>query len=355
MPFNAPTCLAIGETATIARPTRETVFGGRSRTAIFYEDIVRPTCEQLGLTLLRADELRAADLPAEQLQRLVTEVDIVVADLGGAGQELSFSLGVRHALGRYTVHFIEGRDTPPRAGGAPCIEFPVFPATVAAARQRLTALLRDAEFGLSSVAPPPDPGADQGVSSPAGPEQEPPGLFDLVADAEAQLEAISGDMADVEAALTDLAAMSELIAEDMMRVGHTGASMGTRLAVVHRLAKAIDGPADDLEAAAERFARRMQAVVVAFGHFLEWARHTPRREWPDGVEGVLDQVVSTSLEIRTAAVGFQEVMGLINMFGAASRHLRGPARRIGGSLQMLFGSVAALEEWQDVALELKQS
>ncbi|EKX67556.1 hypothetical protein PV416_06605 [Streptomyces ipomoeae] len=349
-----PTCLAIGATTVPADPSGRSVPDGRHRAVVFYEDVVRPTCEQLGLTLLRADALTEAGLPADQLLRLLTEVDIVVADLSGSDEELSFGLGMRHALGRCTVHVTEGSITHSRAVRTPSIELASHPDGALTARQQLTTLLVDAFRGAAAAAEPSQPMAQTHAELAPGQDDQ-PGLFDLAAEAEAQLEAISGDMADVESALTDLGAMMELIAEDMVRVSHPGASMTSKLAVINRLAKAIDGPVGDLEAAAERFAERMGAGVGAFGAFLEWAADTPRGEWPDGTAEVLDQVATASPEMQTMTIGFQEVMALINLFGASSRHLRGPARRIGKSLQTMFRSVAVLEEWQGKAEAIRRA
>ncbi|MDT0449919.1 hypothetical protein [Streptomyces hesseae] len=294
-----------------------------------------------------------AGLPMGHFLRLVAEADVVVVELSECDQELSFALGMRHALGRCTVHVAEGAVTRPGAGEIPFVELPSHPADAVMARQQLTTVLTDALNGMAPVIPPTvssAPRVEQAVH-----DEDAPGLLDLIAAAEAQLEGISGDMAALEAALADLGAMAELIGEDMARVSHPGASMSMKLAVVNRLGKAIDGPAGDLERAAERYAGRMKASVVAFGALLEWVGDMPRHEWPDGVAGILDDVIKVASDMRTAAVEFQEGMALINMFAASSRHLRGPLRRIGTAFQTIFGSVAVLEQWQDTAVALSRS
>ncbi|GGX09831.1 hypothetical protein [Streptomyces noursei] len=350
-----PICLAIGATTVVDDSSRRPVPDGRDRSTVFYDEVVRPACEQLGLTFLRADGLTSAGLPTDQLVRLVTEVDIVVMDLIESDEDLSFGLGMRHALGQCTVLITEGAADLPGSARIPFIELSSHPSGAVTARQRLTAVLTDALSGVNAVSPPTDPLALPCAEPVAEHDEDAPGLLDLVAEAEAQVEGISGDVADVESALTDLGAMMELIGEDMVRVSHPGASMSTKLAVVNRLAKAIDGPAGDLEAAAERFAKRMKACAVAFGAFLEWAGNTPRAEWPDGVAEVLDDVAREFSTIGTAVVEFHEVMALINMFGASGRQLRGPARRIGTSLQTMFQSVTVLEEWQGMAAALNRA
>lgn len=349
-----PTCLAICGTTTTAHPPGQRLPEERNRSAVLYDDVVRPVCEQLGLTFLRADRLTEAGLPMDQLLRLLTEVDVVVADLGESDAELSFGLGMRHALGRCTVHVTEGAHHLPGPGTtAPRIPFPSHTADTATARRQLTNALAEAVGRGSAPSLPTEPVPRPGAEPVAEEDEDAPGLFDLVVEVEAQLEAISGDMADVESAMTDLGEMMGLIGEDMSRISHPGASMSAKRAVVNRMAKAIDGPADDLAAAAERFAERMGASVVAFRAFLEWAGSTPRSDWPEGAEGVLEQVAVAPWEVQAAAGSFQEVVAMINMFGASSRQLRRPARRIATSLQTIFQSVSVLEELRDQAVALK--
>ncbi|MEV0120519.1 hypothetical protein AB0I16_03005 [Streptomyces sp. NPDC050703] len=350
-----PTCFAVCGTTTARLPVQG-LTEERHRSTILYEDVVRPACERLGLDLLRADRLTEAGLPMDQMLRMLTEADVVVADLDGSGAELSFGLGVRHALGRCTVHVTGGIGDLPNLGTVTSrIPFPSPAADTTVARQQLTSVLAEAlgRSGAPSLPEGPVRGADAGGVT--GDEEDVPGLFDLVVEAEAQLEALTGDMADVESAMTDLGEMMQLIAEDMARVSHPGASMSMKAAVVNRLAKAIEGPAEDLEAAAERFAERMGASFGAFRAFLEWAGGTPRSEWPEGAEGVLEQFASAPWEVQAAAGSFQEVMALIDMFGASSRQLRRPARRITTSLQALLRSISVLEELQVLAVALKES
>ncbi|MYX15235.1 hypothetical protein GTY67_17870 [Streptomyces sp. SID8374] len=349
-----PTCLAICGTIPVLAPPGQSPPGERQRSTVLCEDIVSPACAELGLTFLRADRLTEAGLPMDQLNRLLTEVDVVVADLCGSGEELSFGLGVRHGLGRYTIHVTEGTEQLPGPGTALRIAFPSHPAETPTVRQQLTSLLAEALGGGSALSLP--RGATPGsVAEPTTEgDEDAPGLFDLVVEAEAQLEAISGDMADVESALTDLGEMMELIGEDMARVDHAGAPMNMRMTVINRLAKAIEGPAEDLAAAAGRFVERMGASVGALRAFLEWAASTPRRDWPEGVGEMLEQVVTATGEVQDAAGTFQEVMAVISLFGSSSRQLRRPSQQINTSLQAIFRSVAVLDELRGLAMTLRE-
>ncbi|WP_433546546.1 hypothetical protein ACQPZG_16685 [Streptomyces sp. CA-294286] len=287
----------------------------------------------------------------DQLLRMINEVDVVVADLSESGAELSFRLGMRHALGRYTVHVAEGTEQLLESGTIP---FPSKPADTGTARRQLTGLLTEMLGGGSHPSLPEGVGPEPAENRAAGAEEDAPGLFDWVVEVEAQMEAISGDMTDVESAVTDLVAMMELIGEDMARANHPGASMNMRMAVINRLAKAIEGPADDLEMAAERFTARMRTSADAFRAFLKWASSTPRSEWPEGTEGVLGQFLTAPQAVQDAAGAFQEITAVISMIGSSSRQLRRPSRQINTSLQAIFRSVAVLDDLRDLAMGLRE-
>ncbi|MGW1294354.1 hypothetical protein [Streptomyces sp. NPDC002533] len=345
-----PTCLAIGGT-TAAGPDNVSPEDRRQRSVTLYEEVVRPVCEQLGLTFLRADRLSEAGLPGDQLLRMVTEADVVIADLRLPDADLLFGLGVRHGLSRCTVHVTESGAGP---AGTPHLAFPAH-ADAAEARRALMGVL--AESVREEAAPAlPRAQAEPGAwIEDAGTDEESPGIFDLVVEVEAQMEALTGDMADVEAALADLAAMMELLGEDMVRLSRPGATTSAKLTVINRLAKAMDGPADELEAAAGRFAERMEAGTAALGAFLEWAGATPRTEWPEGAEELLKDFTEAPWDMQSAAAEYQQVLALIDMFAASSRQLRGPVRRVATSLRTLFRSVAVLAELQVTAAKLQES
>lgn len=353
-----PTCLAIGRTTTTP-PSDRTPPEEQHRSTVLYENIVRPACDQLGLTFLRADRLVEAGLPADQLLRMITEVDVVVADLSGvADPELSFGLGARHALGRCTVQVTEETDRVPTAGTTPRIPFPSHPEGAVSACRTLTTVmaaevLRGDRPSPLPAGPPPEHAQPQQTVVEAN--EDGPGLFDLVIEAEAHLEALSEDMADMEAAMADLGEMMALFGEDMAGVSHPGAPTSATMAVLNRLAKAIDGPTEDLEAAAARLAEHMNASLGAFRAFLEWVADMPRSEWPEGAAEVLEQFAATSFDVRSVASAFDEAVTLIEMCAAVSRRLRRPARRIIKAIRTVFETGTRLEELHGRAVQLQAS
>ncbi|MGW1630164.1 hypothetical protein [Streptomyces anthocyanicus] len=353
-----PTCLAVCTTVASADPPGTSLPEQRHRSTVIYEDIVRPACEQLGLNFLRADRLMDAGLPRDQLLRMLTEADFVVADIGGSDGDLAFGLGIRHALGRPTVHVTEGADELRATGQATCVPFPPHRGDPVATRQRLTELLAAEKTTPEESGPPstPVPSLLQlPTQSTTDDMEEGPGFFDLIVDAEAHVEALAADMADVEAAIEELKEVTALVLADADRISRPGAPPSTHMAVLNRLAKAIDGPANELGAATERLAEHLEAGVGALRGFLEWAADMPRPDWPDGAQDLLDQMVSAHWEAESSAASYQEGIALVGMLGSASRTLRRPTRRIIASFRELFRILGVLEELQSTAAALKES
>lgn len=353
-----PTCLAICTTVTSTDPPDTSLPGQRHRSTVIYEDMVRPACEKLGLDFLRADRLTDAGLPRDQLLRMLTEVDFVVADLGVSDGDLSFGLGMRHALGRPTVHVTEGAAELQATGPVTCVPFPPQHGDLVAARQRLTELLA-MEKGAQGVSDPPSSSVpsllEPSMQCIADDAEEDPGFFDLIVDAEAHVEALAADMAEVEAAIEELSEVTALVLADADRTSRPGTPPRTHMAVLNRLAKAIDGPANELGAATERLAEHLEVGVGALRGFLEWTAGMPRPDWPDGAKDLLEQMVSARWEAESMEASYQEGIALVGMLGSASRTLRRPTRRIIASFGKLFEILVVLEKLQRTAAALKES
>ncbi|AYN38574.1 hypothetical protein D9753_06160 [Streptomyces dangxiongensis] len=337
-----PTCLVLGP------------------AALFHEEVVRPVCEELELSLIRADQLADPSPLGELLIRHLVEEDVVIADLTGGHPSVVLGLGVRHAAGRRAVRLGQAGTVPAGLDSLPALEFPPLPLGRAEARALLRAALAE-ELDLTT-APAADgdgghvvhePGTADGT--PAALEESGPGLLELAVAAETEMEAMAEDMVMVEAAFMDLAAMGELCSEDVMRANLPGTPMSSRLAVINRFAKSIEGPADELEAAAWRLAERMEFTLGALRAFLEWARDTPRSEWPDSVDSLLDQVIEQTREMREAATGVEDFGPMLMWIGRTSSRLRRPSRKIAASVRTLLGILSPFEECERMAYVLKEA
>ncbi|MER6021270.1 MULTISPECIES: hypothetical protein [Streptomyces] len=345
-----PTCLVIDGTATTTYSAAPCLPEARHRSAVLHEEIVRPVCEQLGLTLLRAGSLAEAGLPLDQLLHLLTEADVVVADLGGSDPELAFAFGARHALGRRTVHVAQDAECRPAPGTVLHLAFSSHPGGTATARKQLLDALEADPLRTDG---PIETGSATGTES--GLDENLPGMFDLIVEAETQMEALADDMADVDAAMSDLTELMLLLGEEMTQANHSGAPASKRMAVVNRLAKAIEGPTGELEAAADRFVERMRTSYTAFQVFLDWLAATPRAEWPEDAEESLEQIALMDWGAELESASVQEGMTMINMLGAASRHMRRPARRITSAFRNMLHSIAMMQELHSKAVELRRS
>ncbi|MCE0446486.1 hypothetical protein LT493_23065 [Streptomyces tricolor] len=104
-----PTCLVLGP------------------EALFHEEVVRPVCEELQLSLIRADQLTEPGPLGEQLVRHLLEEDVVVADLTGGHPSVALGLGVRHAAGRSTVLLGQAGTVPAGLDALPALQFPPLP------------------------------------------------------------------------------------------------------------------------------------------------------------------------------------------------------------------------------------
>ncbi|EHM27213.1 MULTISPECIES: hypothetical protein [Streptomyces] len=345
-----PTCLVIDGTATTTYSAAPCLPEARHRSAVLHEEIVRPVCEQLGLTLLRAGSLAEAGLPLDQLLHLLTEADVVVADLGGSDPELAFAFGARHALGRRTVHVAQDAECRPAPGTVLHLAFSSHPGGAATARKQLLDALEADPLRTDG---PIETGSATGTES--GLDENLPGMFDLIVEAETQMEALADDMADVDAAMSDLTELMLLLGEEMTQANHSGAPASKRMAVVNRLAKAIEGPTGELEAAADRFVERMRTSYTAFQVFLDWLAATPRADWPEDAEESLEQIALMDWGAELESASVQEGMTMINMLGAASRHMRRPARRITSAFRNMLHSIAMMQELHSKAVELRRS
>ncbi|MGW2488012.1 hypothetical protein ACWCV9_12445 [Streptomyces sp. NPDC001606] len=334
-----PTCLALGP------------------TALFHEEVVRPVCEELELSLVRADQLADPSPLGDRLVRHLVEEDVVVADLTGGHPSVVLGLGVRHAAGRRTVRLVQAGTVPAGLDAFPALEFPPLPLGRAVARALLRAALAE-ELGRTAV---PAPGGGYGEAAPGweeaptAPEENGPGLLELAVRAETEMGAMAEDMAMVEAAFEDLGAMAELSSEDLLRANLPGVPMSAQLAAVNRFAKSIEGPSAELEEAARRLAGRMELTFGALRAFLEWTGETPRAEWPDGIDSLLDQMIEQSREMREAATSAEEFESMLMWIGRTSSRVRRPSRKIVGSLRTLMGAVAPFEEFEHMARTLRKA
>src|ERR1051326_7812867 len=77
-----------------------------------FDDFIKPSVEDAGLTVFRADqETRAGDILTDMFQELLI-ADLVIADLTIDNPNVWYELGVRHALRARGVVLVSGGSVP---------------------------------------------------------------------------------------------------------------------------------------------------------------------------------------------------------------------------------------------------
>lgn len=85
--------------APIGSPNSEV----RSRTESLWESIVKPACEELGYTVLRADLVVGTGSITQDILTALIESELVIADISNSNPNVMYELGVRHTLAKPVV------------------------------------------------------------------------------------------------------------------------------------------------------------------------------------------------------------------------------------------------------------
>lgn len=79
----------------------------RARADRILRHIVRPTCDESGYAVFRADELDGPGMITRRVIRQLLDADLVIADLSGHNANVFYELGVRHATGLPTIQLCQ--------------------------------------------------------------------------------------------------------------------------------------------------------------------------------------------------------------------------------------------------------
>lgn len=75
-----------------------------------FKTIIKPTCEELGYTCVRADEINQSGLIDSKMYKMLLEADLVIADISTSNANAIYELGVRHALRRKATILMKEED-----------------------------------------------------------------------------------------------------------------------------------------------------------------------------------------------------------------------------------------------------
>lgn len=68
-----------------------------------YAEVIRPTCEQFGYKVVRADDFYTAGLIMEDITRSIRECTVVIADVTPNNPNVFYEVGFAHGIGKPTI------------------------------------------------------------------------------------------------------------------------------------------------------------------------------------------------------------------------------------------------------------
>ncbi|MDP9844047.1 hypothetical protein [Streptosporangium lutulentum] len=349
------TCFAIGPIGDAFAPPDSPEQKTYEDALEVFEHVTLAACRKFGINPVRADDLPGSGEINEQVCRNILEADIVIADLGGGNANVMYELGLRHATGKPTIQLGEHSQLPFDISTIRTIRFVQVKGGLIKARKALEGAL---EAGMRD-------GFD--LLTPArvmrGQEIEPmavdpvlaedaPGFLDSIVLLETEMEAMTGDLEEIASSIETIGALSEASGPDLSRLTHEGAPMSARLAVVAKYAMAISSPADELEASAKRFAKRMQAIDGGVRGILNFVAVTPRDDRAEELDEFLNGLIGLAASARGGVQELNEFGTIVDGASGLSRHLRKPLVKISSAVGKVSFAAARIDEWAEAAHSL---
>ena len=78
-----------------------------------YEDCIRPTLENVGFRVIRADEVFANSSIIESIWKLINRSRFLIADVTGRNANVFYELGIAHTVGKYVSIIARNKDDVP--------------------------------------------------------------------------------------------------------------------------------------------------------------------------------------------------------------------------------------------------
>ena len=78
-----------------------------------YADVIKPLCEKFGLSVLRADDIYGPGQIIQDIERLIMESTIIIADISPINPNVYYEVGYAHARGKPTILIAEKKTSLP--------------------------------------------------------------------------------------------------------------------------------------------------------------------------------------------------------------------------------------------------
>ncbi|MFI6156712.1 hypothetical protein ACIBCA_28990 [Kitasatospora sp. NPDC051170] len=361
----APTCFVIGpigdEHAELDSAERR-VF---ERALLVYDEVVRAACRPHGIDPLRADAIADAGEITDQILAHLDEDDLVIADVSGGNPNVMYELGYRDRAGKPTILIGETGLLPFDIARKRTIRFRRDRSGLVQARDQLHRFLSEGlskGFGtfaavstsrgalVPSLAPGAVPGAAPAVEGAAEAEDDAPGLFDRIAQAEVQMEAAMADLSDMEEATALFAAAAEELTATPPKPNQ---SPNAALVVVKRFSDAITAPSAAFRSSTEAFARRMGDVNAGIHALLDFVEQQPPEERDPQTPAMLAGLIDTGVQMRHSTHDIVALGSLMRQVSGYSRVLRTPAREMAAAVRAIVTVLTEIESWENRARALQ--
>ncbi|MEV7121615.1 hypothetical protein [Kitasatospora griseola] len=327
-----------------------------------FEQVIAPACEKFGIEAIRADGIAHAGDINEQICRYVIESDLVVADVSGGNPNVMYELGLRHLIGKPTIHIGEVGQLPFDIAAIRTIQYQRTRSRMADARRKIESTL-EAGFrdGFELLTPARMVRAIQpaGESSPLPPDgteevDDAPGLLDDFVAVENGLHEMTERLTEITKAIETVGSLTDQSNIELSDLTRASAPPSARLAAVARFAEALSAPAGEMNASAVAFRGQMSSLDSGVRAALSLLEATSPEERDAETVEFLRQLVAMDDSCRTG-------MSQVDSFGTAaesmarlSRHLRKPVKDISSAVKHLASGSTCIGEWGDRARALLQ-
>ena len=388
-------CLVIGPIGSALAPIDSEENRTYTESIEVLGTVIEPACHLFGITPIRADNIRNPSEIPDQVYRAIRDWDLVIADLTGANPNVMYELALRHMTGKCAIAISEYKRLPFDVSYIRTEQFVRSEAGLIAGRERLIAAIHAAlttgcdeltvgrifavlRGGAPEAIPSPEPLAtaeeaaheeagstsepapagetpvqDPDAAVPSREDDEPPGLLDIIVEAEEALPELSTNMQRITAVIETIGNQAEAGNNAITDAESKGPlSARDRLLLAAATAARFDDSAAELETLVSEYSDRITRLDRANTFILDRIEEdedaqATNQEYLQAI-ATLGETSVTSLE---SARGLARNMDLI---GRTARVLRGPASRIAGSLRSMSEVSSLIVGWGDRARGMLQ-
>ncbi|WP_380282017.1 hypothetical protein [Kitasatospora purpeofusca] len=328
-----------------------------------FEQVIAPACEKYDITAVRADGIAHAGDINEQICRHVIDSDLVIADVSGGNPNVMYELGLRHIIGKPTIHIGEAGQLPFDIASIRTIRYQRARSHLAGARREIESALEvGIRDGFELLTPArvvraleTSDGQLPSQQNP-GPEDEDdenlPGLLDDFVAIEDGLEAMAAQLGAITKTIETIGTLTEQSNVEITDLTQANAPASARLAAVIRYAELLSAPAGEMNTIAAAFAEQMATMDSGMRAALGLIEVTPPSERDAGTNEFLDQLIALDESAQTGLSQIGSLGTSAEDLVRLSRHLRKPVRDISAAVKQMTSAVVCMGEWAGKARDL---